>query len=203
MSTLSDHDRRRLEHFAERVASSPHNLVSRRAREELLSRHVPECVALAQALPRGPAQVLDIGSGGGFPGIVIAIVRPDLAVHLLDSTKKKTDFLQEVAAELELQVEIHTGRAEELATTSLAGSFNVVTARAVAPLERLTTFTIPFLRVGGLLYAVKGERWQEEVGAAADAIRLAGARVVATPDEIHVDDHAGLTPYVVMLARDR
>lgn len=82
--------RERLQRFAALVRASEHNLVSRRARDELESRHVPECVRLAQVLPRGTQRVLDIGSGGGFPGMVLAITRPELEVHLLDATAKKT-----------------------------------------------------------------------------------------------------------------
>lgn len=202
-SVVSPQDQLRLDRFATLVADSPHNLVSRRARDELRTRHIPECVALARALPQGPARVLDVGSGGGFPGLVIAIVRSDLTVHLLDSTKKKTTFLEEAAAALDVAVTVHTGRAEEIAASALGGTFDVVTARAVAPISRLVPLTMPFLRIGGLLYAVKGERWQEEVDAAPDAIHRAGARVIATPDEVTVDAHDGIAPTVVMLARDR
>lgn len=192
-----------LEAFARLVESSPHNLVSKRAREELRSRHVPECVALAALLPGGSQRVLDVGSGGGFPGVVLAIVRPELEVHLLDSTQKKTSFLEEVGLKLRVSLVVHRGRAEALATPPLAGSFDIVTARAVAPLDRLIRWTIPFLRVGGLLYAVKGERWQEELEEAGDQLRRSGARVVATPDDISVDASTDGSPRVVMIARDR
>jgi len=192
-----------LEEFTRLVEASPHNLVSRRARDELRSRHVPECVSLAWMLPAGRQRVLDVGSGGGFPGIVLAIVRPGLDVHLMDSTAKKTAFLEDVGRELRIPITVHRGRAEILARPPLAGSFDVVTARAVAPLARLISWTIPFLRVGGLLYAVKGQRWREELEEADPQLRRYGARVVATPDEVAVDDPAEDAPRVVMLARDR
>ena len=194
----------RLARFAELVRSSEHNLVSRRARDELESRHVPECVRLAEVLPQGPQRLLDIGSGGGFPGLVVAIVRPELEVHLLDATAKKTGFLASAAGELGVEVEVHTGRAEELAREDgLRGSFDVVTARAVAPLGRLAGWAVPFLRRGGLLYAVKGERWSEELEAARGTIAKLGASVVATPDDVHSsgDDAAEPLPRVVMLGR--
>ncbi len=193
----------RLEAFVRLVESSPHNLVSRRARDELRSRHVPECVALASMLPRGEQRVLDVGSGGGFPGIVLAIVRPELAVHLLDSTRKKTNFLEDVGSELDLPVVVHRGRAEDLAKPPLAETFDVVTARAVAPLDRLIRWTIPFLRVGGLLYAVKGERWEDEVAKSELQLRRSGARLVATPDEMVVGGAFEGSPRVVIIARDR
>jgi len=192
-----------LEAFTRLVESSPHNLVSKRARDELRSRHVPECVALARMLPTGRQRVLDVGSGGGFPGVVLAIVRPELEVHLLDSTQKKTRFLEEVGAELDLGIIVHRGRAEALARPPLADSFDVVTARAVAPLDRLIRWTVPFLRVGGLLYAVKGERWQEELAGAEAQLPRSGARLVATPDEATVDNTIEDAPRIVMISRDR
>ena len=192
----------KLDTFTERVKASPHNLVSRQAREELRERHIPECVAFARMLPNGPLRVLDVGSGGGFPGVVIAAARPDLTVDLLDATAKKTDFLATIAAELGLDVEVHTGRAEELAATELAGSFDAVTARAVAPLRRLIPWTMPFLRPGGCLYAIKGERWAEELSAAIDTLRPYNAEVVATPDPLATADPVA-TPLVVTIERLR
>lgn len=197
----------RLARFAALVAASPHNLVSRTARSELMSRHVPESVAVARLLPVGSARLLDVGSGGGFPGLVIALVRPELDVHLLDATAKKTAFLRATAADLGVTVTVHTGRAEELARSELGGSFDLVTARAVAPLVRLLPWTIPFLRPGGVLYAIKGDRWREELDAAAPALRSAGAQVVATPADLEpaAGDAAAAgrkpQPRVILLSR--
>jgi 16S rRNA (guanine527-N7)-methyltransferase len=205
-SSISPAQDAALARFAELVAASPHNLVSKRAREELRTRHVPECVALATLLPTGTRRLLDVGSGGGFPGLVLAIVRPEVEVHLLDSTAKKTTFLRDAACELGLgNVTVHTGRAEELARGSLGGSFDVVTARAVAALERLLAWTVPFLTPDGVLYAVKGERWREELERATDELRRTGARVLATPDDLPQLDEVGTgpRPRVVMIGRLR
>lgn len=192
-----------LERYAQLVESSPHNLVSRSARAELTTRHVPEAVALAGLLPSGIGRLLDLGSGGGFPGMVVAIVRQDLEVHLLDATRKKTAFLEQAATELGVPVVVHTGRAEELARGELAGSFDVVTARAVAPLDRLVPWALPFLSPGGVLYAVKGQRWREELEQAAGVIQRLGGHVVATPDDLPPASaqDAGHRPDVVMIAR--
>ena len=197
---LDAQQRDKLTVFADAVAASPHNLVSKRARTELLSRHVPESVEFATRLPPGPARVLDIGSGGGFPGMVVAIVRPDLAVELLDSTRKKTRFLEEMVAELGLDVPVHTGRAEELASTELAGSFDVVTVRAVASLAQLVPWCAPFLSRGGQIHALKGDRWSEELEAAQSAIVDAELTVASTPDGIG-EDNAETGLRVVMLQR--
>lgn len=209
---LSAHQRDVLDRFVAAITASPHNLVSRGARAELASRHVPESVAIARSLPPGPARVLDLGTGGGFPGFVIAVVRGDLEVHLLDSTAKKTRFLTDTARDLEVAVTVHTGRAEKLGRGPLAGGFDVVTARAVAPLERLVGLAAPLLRPGGVLYAVKGERWRDELDAARPAIARAGLAITATPDDLPDapadDPHPGgepgpdLVPRVVMLSRD-
>lgn len=205
MDALDLTTRRRLERFAQLVADSPHNLVSRAAREELLTRHVPECVSLASLLPAGGGRLLDVGSGGGFPGMVLAIVRPEYEVHLLDATRKKTAFLEQAADELGVKSTIHTGRAEDLASSELARSFDVVTARAVAPIARLLPWTLPFLVEQGVLYAVKGERWRDELDAARDDLARWRGQVVATPDDVgpDVDSGTGTPLRVVMIARTR
>lgn len=191
----------RLRDFAAAVEASPHNLVSRRARGELLSRHVPESVALAEMLPAGSGRLLDVGSGGGLPGVVIAIVRPDLEVHLLEATGKKVQFLRDTAAALDLGLTVHHGRAEELARSELAGGFGLVTARAVASLPRLLPLTVPFLAEHGVLYAVKGERWAEELEAARGELARHGVGVRSTPDDAAATESAGSAPRVVMLSR--
>lgn len=190
-----------LRDFAAAVQASPHNLVSRRAREELLDRHVPECVAFAALLPRD-VRILDIGSGGGFPAIVIALTRPDLDITMIEATGKKVQFLQEQVEHFGLteRVRVLHGRAEEHQEPPLSGSFDVVTARAVAPFSRLIGWSVPFLRPGGLLYAIKGERWAEELEAALEELRRYGANVLATPDQVGVD-RDGAHPRVVIIQR--
>lgn len=201
---MDDTVQRQLDRFASMVADSEHNLVSRRARGELTTRHVPECAAFAEMLPAGPARLLDLGAGGGLPGMVVAVTRPDLQVELLDATAKKTAFLAAAAADLGVDVVVHTGRAEELGSREpLTGAFDVVTARAVAALDRLIPLALPFLRPGGLLYAIKGERWREELETAAPVLARTGMSVVALPDDPQVvtSSRHGPAPMVVMLAR--
>lgn len=187
-----------LAQFAALVRASPHNLVSRRDRGHLHERHLAESVAVADRIPAGTRRLLDVGSGGGFPGFVIAVMRPEIEVHLLDSIRKKTDFLAESAARLHVDLQIHTGRAEELATGTLGSSFDLVTARAVAPLPALLALTMPYLRLGGHLYAIKGARWREELAAATCALARHGATVVETPVG---GDGPGAGPMVVIIER--
>jgi 16S rRNA (guanine527-N7)-methyltransferase len=170
----------RLDLYAQMLRDSPHNLLSPKALLELEERHFPESIAFAEGLP--PAQrLLDVGSGGGLPGVVIAIVRPEIEVHLLEATGKKARFLAEVAERVGLDVHVHEGRAEDLAKPPLAAHFDLVTARAVAPLGRLAGWCSPYLRPGGTLHAIKGERWAEELEDGRSAIEQARLNVSATP----------------------
>ena len=190
-----------LSEYAAMLRASPHNLLSPSALSELESRHLPESLAFAKLLPTEPSpqRVLDVGSGGGLPGIILALSRADLHVELLEARQKKVEFLEMVVRELGLQVVVHRGRAEDLRRTALANSFDLVTARAVAPMQRLVGWTVPFLTPGGLLYAVKGEQWREEVDIARDALGAWGASVVATPEELPRLPHA---PRSVIVRRD-
>lgn len=173
----------RLEGLVAAIRSSPHNLVSPRAADELESRHIPESLALARLLPDGPADLVDIGSGGGLPGFVIAIVRPDLTVTLVESTGKKAAFLEVTAGELGVDVRVVNDRAE-----ALEGDFALATARAVAPLDRLIPWVLPLLAPGGRLFAVKGPSWRDEVREASGRFDRGEARLVATPDDPHARD---------------
>ena len=183
---ISAEQQQRLQRFADAVRASPHNLVSPGAREVLWERHVLESVALSRLLPAAEpgTRLLDVGSGGGFPGIVIAVMRPELAVTLLESRQKKVDFLRGTADDLALSTVVLHGRAQQLARDDdHRGRYALVTARAVAPMTRLIPWTLPFLVTGGLLYAVKGQRWREELEEAAVTLRRYGGRVVLTPDD--------------------
>jgi len=186
-----------LRSFAAAVRESPHNLVSKRARTELWERHVAESVAFAALLPRD-VTLLDVGSGGGFPGFVIAVVRPDIDVTLLDSSTKKVRFLLDTAAALDVPVKVLHGRAEEIRAADGANRFSVVTARAVAPLPRLLGWTMPFLAPGGLLYAIKGASWESELEDASDELVHWGGEVAATPEDMPRDEQ---TPMVVVIRR--
>lgn len=203
--SLSPDQRATLSRYAALVRSSPHNLLSRRALAELEQRHIPESIGLARLIPPGAVRLLDVGSGGGLPGVVIAICRPDLDVVLLEATAKKAAFLTAAAAHLGLDLGVVNQRAEAAVRGPLAGTFDAVTARAVAPLERLIPLTVPFLTPQGLVFAVKGERWRAELETpgAAEALHRHRARVAATPDDDPQPriDNRDATPRVVMLGR--
>ena len=138
----------------------------------LWDRHVLNCAVIQNAMPQ-EATVVDVGSGAGLPGVVLAVVRPDLAVTLVEPLLRRSVFLSEVVAELRLpNVEVVRSRAEDLHGKVVA---DVVTARAVAPLIRLARWTLPLLRSSGLLVALKGSSVRDELAEAADALKVLGA----------------------------
>jgi 16S rRNA (guanine527-N7)-methyltransferase len=149
------------------------NLTAIRDRAEAWQRHVIESVRLLPVLGPGTS-LIDVGSGGGLPGMVLAIARPALAVTLLEATGKKARFLEQTGHALGL--ENLTVLCERAESAGAAGSaqrerFDIVTARAVAPLRVLLELTVPFAKPGGLVIAVKGEKAGDELAAAASALR--------------------------------
>jgi 16S rRNA (guanine527-N7)-methyltransferase len=135
---------------------------------------------LSDTLRRTPTPALiDVGTGGGFPGIPLKIALPALRVTLMDSTAKKVQFCDEVIRALELQgVRALHGRAEEAAhQPEQRERYDVVTARAVAPLPTLAEYLLPFARPGGVCIAMKGSDAQTEVDQAAGAINKLGGEV--------------------------
>lgn len=137
----------------------------------LWERHVLNSAAVAPSLPAA-GLVLDLGSGAGLPGVVLACMRPDLSFVLVEPMLRRSDWLREVVGLVGLDnVEVRRARAEELVGDVLA---DVVTARAVAPLDRLAAWSLPLCRVGGALVALKGERAQEELEAAREELRDLG-----------------------------
>jgi len=138
----------------------------------LWERHLLNCAIVAELVPAG-AQVCDVGSGAGLPGVVVAAQRPDVHVTLLEPLLRRASFLEQVVAALPLpNARVQRGRAEE----QQRGGYDMVLARAVAPLDRLAALTLPLLRPGGRLLALKGARAQEELAAAGEVLTAAGAR---------------------------
>jgi 16S rRNA (guanine527-N7)-methyltransferase len=134
-------------------------------------RHLLNCAVVGEAIPRAAA-VVDIGSGAGLPGLVLAISRPDLSMTLVEPLLRRSAFLTEVVEQLELdQVEVVRARAEELIGTRV---FDAATARAVAPLPRLVPWALPLCRRGGELLAMKGAKASQELADAAEVIAAYG-----------------------------
>jgi 16S rRNA (guanine527-N7)-methyltransferase len=145
-------------------------LIGPREADRLWDRHVLNCAVLAELIGPG-ARVVDLGSGAGLPGIPLALARPDLSIDLVEPMARRTTFLAEVVAELRLSaVHILRMRAEGV----VAGAYDVVTARALAPLHRLVPMALPLATRGGALLAMKGAAVEAEVAAARDVIAAAG-----------------------------
>ena len=153
------------------------NLSAIRSPAEAIAKHIADCLLAVDCLPSG-ATVLDVGCGGGFPTIPWAIARPDLHMTAMDSTQKKIDCVARIVASLGLQnVKPVCGRAEDAKQKPLFASFDVVTARAVANLRVLAELTLSFVRVGGLLVALKGAQGSEEAKDAENALKILGGEL--------------------------
>lgn len=154
---------------------------------EAWTRHALDALTLVPLLAelRAGASVVDVGSGGGVPGIPLAIARTDLRVTLVESTQKKAAFLSAVADALGLtNVTVRAERAEELLKMELRGRFDVATARAVGRVAVLAPWTVPFVKAGGRALLIKGARADEELVEAAPVLRhlrCAHEATVATP----------------------
>ena len=166
--------------------SSRVNLIGNVDEQVFVRRHVLESIAMGSALRerevlRPDMHVLDLGSGAGFPGLPIKIVWPSVHITLLDATAKKTAFLSACVDALDLaEASVVTGRAEELARRSdFRERFDLVLARAVAPLRVLVEIGLPFLRQGGRLVTAKGSRASTEIAEASNALALLHASAFA------------------------
>lgn len=148
--------------FAEILADTgvTHGLIGPREVPRLWDRHVLNCAVINDAFPAA-TKLVDVGSGAGLPGVALAIVRPDLDVHLVEPMLRRTQWLAGVVGDLGLaNVTVHRGRAEEL-----SGSVSApwVTARAVARLDKLARWCVPLLDAGGTLVAMKGRSAASEL----------------------------------------
>lgn len=164
-------------------------LLGPREPERIWSRHIMNCAALLELISQG-VDVLDVGSGAGLPGLVLAIARPDLDVTLLEPLLRRSNFLRQTVDDLGLdgQVRVERGRAEDLRQR-----FDVVTCRAVARLPKLLGWTMPLFLPDGELLALKGESVAEELRESADVIarnglsaQLLQVRVTTRSDIAHI-----------------
>jgi 16S rRNA (guanine527-N7)-methyltransferase len=149
-------------------------LIGPRETERLWDRHLINCAVVAELLPERGVLV-DIGSGAGLPGVVLAMLRPSLRVILLEPLLRRSVFLEECVAELGLSnATVLRARAEEKAAAHIEA--DVATARAVAPLDRLAGWAVRLLRPGGELLAIKGQSADAEIAAAQPVLSRLGVR---------------------------
>lgn len=169
-------------------------LIGPREVSRLWDRHLLNCAVLTELVPESAA-TCDVGSGAGLPGVVWAVARPDLSVTLVEPLLRRATFLTEVISDLGLDnCEVVRARAEELHGRR---RFEVVTARAVAPLSRLLEWTMPLVAGDGVLLAMKGARAEQEVAAAGPVWRRLGC---APPQVVAVGSGIASTT-VVRVAR--
>jgi 16S rRNA (guanine527-N7)-methyltransferase len=169
------------EHFVRILADTgiSRGLIGPREASRLWDRHVLNCAVVHGLIPAAEAgqRVIDVGSGAGLPGLAVAIVRPDLEVHLVEPLARRTAWLLEVTAELGLDnVTVHTARAEAMWGRLTAPW---VTARAVAGIVQLSEWTLPLLSDGGSLLALKGSKAQAELDENLAALRRLGVTQAA------------------------
>ena len=148
--------------------------------EEAVDRNYLDCLTpLRHGLPEAAKTIIDVGSGAGFPGIPLAIGCPDRRIVLMDSLSKRVDFLNRVIAELGLNAEAVHMRAEDGARMpGYREAFDIATARAVASMNLLAEYLLPFVKVGGYMLSYKGPSLDEELAAAENALALLGGKFV-------------------------
>ncbi len=156
-----------------------YNLTAVRDREGVIGRHLFDSLAplFLGEMEEKPLSVIDVGTGGGLPGIPLAIAAPQHRYTLLDSTEKKCAFLRAFLSQVDLPVTVTWGRAEELGQGEYREAFDLAVSRAVAALPALCELVLPMLKVGGRFFAYKGEKGREELDAAQTAISLLGGKV--------------------------
>lgn len=178
---LDDTALERLDKYADLLVETNKslNLTAITDPDEIVYKHFIDSLSLLTCVEiKNGAKVIDVGTGAGFPGVVMLIARPDLKITLLDGTNKRLVFIKNVLDEIGLEAEIVHMRAE------LAGKdikyrekFDLVTARAVANLNTLAEYCMPFVKVGGIFAPMKSSKTEEEVSAARGAINALGGKI--------------------------
>ncbi|MDP9173450.1 MAG: 16S rRNA (guanine(527)-N(7))-methyltransferase RsmG [Planctomycetota bacterium] len=191
--SLSDHQHAQLRKYLQLLftANERMNLtrITEPAAAELL--HIADALTLLPQLPPGPHRLADVGSGGGVPGIVLAIARPNASVMLIESTQKKAVFLFEAARDLGLaNVTVEPIRAEAAGLNDMRETFDVAVARAVAKMNWLVEWLLPLVKPGGVMLAMKGQKAREELPEAASAIaKLGGGPALSIDANLAGQDH--------------
>lgn len=201
--TPDAHTEARLRTYYERLteANRVMNLTAISGEEDSARLHLLDCAAMLAHVDMGARRVIDVGTGAGFPGLVLKTVQPDIELTLLDSLDKRVGFLRDTCAALGFEdVECIHARAEE-ADGALRENFDYATARAVARLELLCELCLPFVKVGGAFVAMKGPDVGEELNAAGRAISLLGGR--AAKPILYTVPGTDITHSLVIIKKER
>lgn len=148
--------------------------------DEMWDKHVIDSLTVMPLIEKyGTKKIIDIGTGAGFPGMIIKIEGESLDIVLMDSLKKRMNFLDEVIDALDLkQIKTIHARAEDLAQKEHREIYDAAISRAVARLDTLAEYALPFVKVGGYFFAMKGPAIDEEVKEASNAINILGGKIV-------------------------
>lgn len=171
----------RLDKFAELLVETnkSFNLTAITEPDDVTVKHFADCLAIFKyaQIPEN-AKIIDVGTGAGFPGLVLKLARPDINMTFLDSTRKKLGFIEQVLSAVELEGEILHMRAEEAAQLSkYRETFDFATARAVAALPVLAEYCLPFVKCGGSFISMKSADSDEEISSADKAIGVLGGKL--------------------------
>lgn len=160
------------------------NLTAITQPQEVAVKHFLDSILILKyADVSGSKSLIDVGTGAGFPGIPLKIMHPEISLTLLDGLNKRLVFLQDVLNKLDLQGETVHARAEEAGRQpKYRGKFDFATARAVAPLNLLCEYCLPFLKMGGTFLAMKGPNCGEELSGAKNAIELLGCELTGVEE---------------------
>ena len=154
------------------------NLTNITEPEEIIQKHFVDSLTVLKSIKEN-ASIIDVGTGAGFPGIPIKIAFPETRITLLDSLNKRIKFLEEVINKLELKnIETIHGRAEEVAhNKNYREKYDIAIARAVAPLNVLSEYLLPFVKIGGYAICMKGVKGKEEAEEGKNAIKILGGEI--------------------------
>lgn len=143
-------------------------------------KHFADSISILSAIEiNGGESVLDVGTGAGFPGIPLLIMKPNINLTMIDSTAKKLKYVADTVEKLELNASILHTRAEEAGQKSeYREKFDIVCSRAVASLNVLCEYCLPFVKQGGVFVAMKGAKASEEITAANEVIKLLGGKII-------------------------
>jgi 16S rRNA (guanine527-N7)-methyltransferase len=190
---LSEQQLQQLTQFLDLLTAANQRMNLTRITDRLAAeiQHIGDALTVLPYLPTGISRIADVGSGGGVPGLPLAIARPDAKFVLIESTRKKAVFLRQAAADLGLtNVTVLDQRVEDVGHGNEREKFDAVVVRAVASMDWLAEWCLPLLKIGGKLLAMKGQRITEELPVAALAIRrVGGGSPVVHPVQLPGSEH--------------
>ncbi len=188
---LSESSAQQLETYCERLVETNQkfNLTSITEPRDVEIKHLLDCMSVVE-LPEMEGKIADVGTGAGFPGVVIAMLKPQSFVTLIDATQKKLGFIKQSLEEVGVSnFDTLHGRAEQLShQKEYRESFDVVTARAVANLSSLAEYCLPLVKVGGYFIAMKGSDGEAELERAKNAIKKLGGEICYSKNVVLPDD---------------